>query len=145
MLRLYFLQQWFNLPDPQAEDAIGDSAPMRRPAGVELGDDVVPDESTIVHFRHLLEQYGLAKGIFDEIGRLMEERRRLLRSGTIVEAAIIAEPSSARNAAHHRRAYFTFAPWLSQATKSLCPYLGLQLCWGRELPCPMFPESGNLA
>jgi transposase, IS5 family len=67
MLRIYFLQQWFNLSDPQAEDAIYDSESMRRFVGVELGDDVVPDESTILRFRHLLEQHRLAQDIFDEI------------------------------------------------------------------------------
>ena len=55
MLRIYFLQQWFNLSDPQAEDAIYDSEAMRRFARVELADDVVPDETTILRFRHLLE------------------------------------------------------------------------------------------
>jgi IS5 family transposase len=65
MLRIYFLQQWFNLSDPAAEDAIYDSESMRRFAGVELGDDVVPDETTILRFRHLLEQHGLTAGIFD--------------------------------------------------------------------------------
>ena len=61
MLRIYFLQQWFNLSDPQAEDAIYDSESMRRFARVELGDEVVPDESTILRFRHLLEKHGLTK------------------------------------------------------------------------------------
>ena len=61
MLRIYFLQQWFNLSDPQAEDAIYDSESMRRFARVELGDEVVPDESTILRFRHLLEQHGLTE------------------------------------------------------------------------------------
>src|SRR3972149_4182866 len=59
MLRIYFLQQWFNLSDPQAEDAIYDSESMRRFAGVELSEDVVPGETTILRFRHLLEQHGL--------------------------------------------------------------------------------------
>jgi hypothetical protein len=65
MLRIYFLQQWFNLSDPQAEDAIYDSESMRRFARVELGDEVVPDESTILRFRHLLERHGLTQAIFD--------------------------------------------------------------------------------
>src|SRR5271155_3490013 len=98
MLRIYFLQQWFNLSDPQAEDAIYDSESMRRFAGVELGDDVVPDETTILRFRHLLERYGLTRGIFKEIEGLLEQRRLLLRSGTIVDATIIAAPSSTKNA-----------------------------------------------
>jgi IS5 family transposase len=75
---------------------------MRRFAGVELGDDVVPDESTILRFRHLLEQHRLAQGIFDEIESLLEERHLLLRSGTIVDATIIAAPSSTKNAARRR-------------------------------------------
>ena len=65
MLRIYFLQQWFNLSDPQAEDAIYDSESMRRFARVELGEEVVPDETTILRFRHLLEQHGLTQAIFD--------------------------------------------------------------------------------
>ena len=74
MLRVYFLQQWFNLSDPGAEDAIYDSESMRRFARVELGEDVVPDETTILRFRHLLEQHGLTGAIFDEIGGMLEAR-----------------------------------------------------------------------
>ena len=102
MLRIYFLQQWFNLSDPQAEDAIYDSESMRRFARVELGDEVVPDESTILRFRHLLEQHGLTHAIFDAVADLLEERRLLLRSGTIVDATIIAAPSSTKNASATR-------------------------------------------
>jgi len=98
MLRIYCLQQWFNLSDPQAEDAIYDSESMRRFARVELGDDVVPDETTILRFRHLLERHGLTSAIFAAIGGLLEERGLLLRSGTIVDATIIAAPSSTKNA-----------------------------------------------
>ena len=98
MLRVYFLQQWFNLSDPGAEDAIYDSESMRRFARVELGEDVIPDETTILRFRHLLEQHGLTGAIFDEIGGLLEARGLLLRAGTIVDATIIAAPSSTKNA-----------------------------------------------
>src|SRR5216684_943499 len=102
MLRIYFLQQWFNLSDPQAEDAIYDSESMRRFAGVELGDEVVPDETTILRFRHLLEEHHLTEAIFNSITGLLEERRLLLRSGTIVDATIIAAPSSTKNASATR-------------------------------------------
>jgi transposase, IS5 family len=102
MLRIYFLQQWFNLSDPQAEDAIYDSESMRRFARVELGEEGVPDESTILRFRHLLERHGLTQAIFDSITGLLAERRRLLRSGTIVDATIIAAPSSTNNASATR-------------------------------------------
>src|SRR3982074_2612406 len=84
MLRIYFLQQWFNLSDPQAEDAIYDSESMSRYVGVERGDEVVPDETTILRFRHLLHQHVLSEAIFNSITGLLEERRLLLRSGTIV-------------------------------------------------------------
>src|SRR5260370_12224027 len=75
---------------------------MRRFARVELGDEVVPDESTILRFRHLLEQHGLTHAIFDAVADLLEERRLLLRSGTIVDATIIAAPSSTKNASASR-------------------------------------------
>jgi transposase, IS5 family len=68
MLRIYFLQQWFDLSDPAAEDAINDSESMRRFVGVELGEDRVPDESSILRFRHLLEAHDLTRAIFAEIG-----------------------------------------------------------------------------
>jgi len=96
MLRIYFLQQWFNLSDPQAEDAIYDSESMRRFARVELGDEVVPDETNILRFRHLLEQHQLTGAIFEAVGGWLEAHGLLLRSGTIVDATIIAAPSSTR-------------------------------------------------
>src|ERR1700747_3706203 len=102
MLRIYFLQQWFNLSDPQAEDAIYDSESMRRFARVELGDDVVPDESTILRFRHLLEEHRLTAAIFDAVKDLLTEKRLLLKAGTIVDATIIAAPSSTKNATQTR-------------------------------------------
>jgi IS5 family transposase len=104
MLRIYCLQQWFNLSDPQAEDAIYDSEAMRRFARVELGDDVVPDETTILRFRHLLEQHRLTAAIFEAVKELLTAKRLLLQSGTIVDATIIAAPSSTKNAARRARA-----------------------------------------
>ena len=79
MLRIYFLQQWFNLSDPQAEDAIYDSESMRRFARVELGDDVVPDETTILRFRHLLEKHRLTAAIFEAVKELLTAKRLLLQ------------------------------------------------------------------
>jgi IS5 family transposase len=97
MLRIYFMQQWFNLSDPGAEEALYDSNSMRRFAGVELADDDVPDETTILRFRHLLEKYQLTEAIFAEVRTLLEERRLLLKSGTIVDATIIEAPASTKN------------------------------------------------
>jgi IS5 family transposase len=81
MLRIYFLQQWFNLSDPQAEDAIYDSESMRRFAGVELSEDVVPDESTILRFRHLLEEHHLTAAICAAVRDLLAEKHLLLQAG----------------------------------------------------------------
>jgi transposase, IS5 family len=98
MLRIYFMQQWFNLSDPAAEDALYDSESMRRFAGVELAEDVIPDETSILRFRHLLEQHKLTEAIFVEIRGLLESKGLMLKSGTIVDATIIAAPSSTKNA-----------------------------------------------
>jgi len=98
MLRIYFMQNWFNLSDPAAEDSLYDSESMRRFAGIELAEDVIPDESTILRFRHLLEEHRLTEQIFAEIRTLLEEKRLLLKSGTIVDATIIAAPPSTKNA-----------------------------------------------
>lgn len=98
MLRIYFMQNWFNLSDPQAEDSLYDSESMRRFARIELSEDVVPDESTILRFRHLLERHELTAAIFAEVRALLEEKRLLLKSGTIVDATIIAAPPSTKNA-----------------------------------------------
>jgi len=102
MLRIYFMQNWFNLSDPQAEDSLYDIESMRRFAGLELAEDAIPDESTILRFRHLLEKHQLTALIFAEIRSLLEEKRLLLRSGTIVDATIIAAPPSTKNAAEAR-------------------------------------------
>jgi len=126
MLRIYFLQQWFNLSDPQAEDAIYDSESMRRFARVELGDEVVPDETTILRFRHLLEQHELTQAIFEEIQALLEERRLLLRSGTIVDATIIAAPSSTKNASATRD------PEMKQTHKGRNWHFGMKLHIGAD-------------
>ncbi len=126
MLRIYFLQQWFNLSDPQAEDAIYDSESMRRFARVELSEDVVPDETTILRFRHLLEQHELTGRIFDAIRDLLTEKRLLLKAGTIVDATIIAAPSSTKNASKTRD------PEMKQARKGNTWHFGMKLHIGTD-------------
>lgn len=127
MLRIYFLQQWFNLSDPQAEDAIYDSEAMRRFAGVDVGDDVIPDETTILRFRHLLEQHQLTAAIFAEIQGLLEEQRLLVKQGTIVDATIIAAPSSTKNVARARD------PEMHQTRKGKAWHFGMKLHVGTDL------------
>jgi IS5 family transposase len=126
MLRIYFLQQWFNLSDLQAEDAIYDSEAMRRFARVELGDDVVPDETTILRFRHLLEQHRLTAAIFEAVKELLTAKRLLLQSGTIVDATIIAAPSSTKNAAQARD------PEMKQTRKGNTWHFGMKLHVGTD-------------
>jgi IS5 family transposase len=126
MLRIYFLQQWFNLSDPQAEDAIYDSESMRRFARVELGDDKVPDESTILRFRHRLEKHGLTEAIFEAVKDLLVEKRLMLRAGTIVDASIIAAPSSTKNATGTRD------PEMKQTRKGKNWHFGMKLHIGTD-------------
>ncbi|MGH3430429.1 MAG: IS5 family transposase [Mycobacteriales bacterium] len=126
MLRIYFLQQWFNLSDPGAEDAIYDSESMRRFAGVELGEDTIPDETTILRFRHLLERHQLTEAIFAAIGSLLAEQRVMLKAGTIVDATIIAAPSSTKNATETRD------PEMRQTRKGKNWYFGMKLHVGTD-------------
>jgi IS5 family transposase len=97
MLRIYFMQQWYGLSDPAMEDALYDIESMRRFAHIDLETDVIPDETTILHFRHLLEKHELTKQIFDKTQRYLSEKGLLLREGTIVDATIINAPSSTKN------------------------------------------------
>jgi IS5 family transposase len=126
MLRIYFVQQWFNLSDPQAEDALYDSESIRRFVRIELSEDVVPDETTILRFRHLLEQHGLTAKIFDLVKELLTAKRLLLKSGTIVDATIIAAPSSTKNATKTRD------PEMKQTRKGNQWYFGMKLHIGSD-------------
>jgi len=97
MLRIYFLQQWYGLADEALEDALYDSQALRGFAGIDLAVAAVPDATTVLHFRHWLEQHALTRVLFDEVGAMLEERGLLMRQGTIVDATIIAAPSSTKN------------------------------------------------
>lgn len=126
MLRVYFLQQWFNLSDPQAEESLYDSESMRRFAGIELGETEVPDESTILRFRHLLEEHQLTRAIFEAVRALLEERRLYLKSGTIVDATIITAPSSTKNADGQRD------PEMGQTKKGTNWHFGMKVHIGTD-------------
>jgi IS5 family transposase len=126
MLRVYFLQQWFDLSDPQAEDMLYDSESMRRFARIELGEDTVPDESTILRFRHLLEAHELTAALFAEVRTLLEEQRLLLKAGTIVDATILAAPSSTKNATGTRD------PEMRQTRKGQQWYFGMKVHVGTD-------------
>ena len=95
MLRIYFMQQWYGLSDPGMEDSLYDVVSMRRFAGVGL--DAIPDETTSCKFRHFLERHGLTEVLFERTGQYLSERGLIIREGTIVDATILAAPTSTKN------------------------------------------------
>ena len=97
MLRIHFLQQWYALSDPAVEEALYDSAAMRRFVGIDLGREGAPDETTVCKFRHLLERHGLAQKLFAAVSEHLKGHGMKLSQGTIVDATIIAAPSSTKN------------------------------------------------
>ena len=98
MLRMYLLQIWFNLSDPATEDAIYDSYAMRKFMGIDFMKEQVPDATTLLGFRRLVETSGLGKAFFDAINNCLDKCGHLMKGGTIVDAAIINAPSSTKNA-----------------------------------------------
>jgi transposase, IS5 family len=97
MLRIYFLQLWFNLSDPAVEESLYDIDSMRAFANIDLGTTGVPDETTICKFRHLLEEHEIGKKLFKEVNAYLAERAIKVGTGTIVDATIIHAPSSTKN------------------------------------------------
>jgi IS5 family transposase len=120
MLRVYFLQNWYALSDPMAEETLYDSEAMRRFAGIELGDDRIPDETTILNFRHLLERHGLTEALFADVNTHLADKGILLRSGTLVDATIIDAPSSTKNKSRARD------PEMSSTKKGNDWYFGMK-------------------
>ena len=126
MLRIYCLQQWYQLSDPGAEEALYDIQSMRAFAGLELGRDSIPDETTILNFRHLLERHDLTKEIFAAVKEHLEERGALLRGGTIVDATLIAASPSTKNKENKRD------PQMRQSKKGNQWYFGMKAHIGAD-------------
>jgi IS5 family transposase len=120
MLRVYFLQQWFALSDPAAEDALYESAVLRRFAGIDLGRAPAPDETTILNFRHLLEEHDLCGQMLDAVNHYLESRGIRISTGTIVDATIIHAPSSTKNEKKERD------PAMHQTRKGNQWYFGMK-------------------
>ncbi len=97
MLRIYFLQQWFNLSDPAVEDALYDSTAMREFVGIDLGREAAPDETTVCKFRKLLVKQRLGKALLKGVNEHLRRQGIKLSNGTIVDATIISAPSSTKN------------------------------------------------
>jgi IS5 family transposase len=102
MLRMYLMQNWFNLSDEGAEDAIYDSYAMRIFMGIDFLKEQAPDATTLLHFRHLIEDKGIAKLIFDDVRDRLDKAGLLMHGGTVVDATIVAAPSSTKNQSGER-------------------------------------------
>lgn len=98
MLRIHFMQQWFNLPNPAMEEALYDSTSIRHFAKLSLTRGSIPDETTILNLRHLLEKHGIAAEALEAVNLLLQDQGMTVRKGTIVDATIIEAPSSTKNA-----------------------------------------------
>lgn len=121
MLRIHFVQHWFNLADFACEEALYDMASLRKFAGIDLGCERVPDATTLLKFRRLLEQHNLNEKLFAEVGRVLQGSGMTLKTGTIVDATIIAAPSSTKNADKKRD------PEMHQTRKGKQWYFGMKL------------------
>jgi IS5 family transposase len=120
MLRIYFLQQWFNLSDPAVEEVLYDSLAMRSFVGIDLGREPVPDETTVCKFRHLLERHELGRALFEGVHRHLAVQGMKVSTGTIVDATIINAPSSTKNASQSRD------PEMHQVKKGNQWYFGMK-------------------
>src|ERR1017187_1559343 len=130
MLRTYFLQQWFNLSDPGVEEALYESAALRRFTGVDLGVAPAPDETTICRFPHLLEKYHLGEQMLETVNHHLASKGIQIATGTIVDATIIHAPSSTKNTKKERD------PEMHQTRK------GNQWYFGAKAPIGVDSKSG---
>jgi len=124
MLRLYFMQQWYGLSDPAMEDSLYDIESMRRFAGIDI--ESIPDETTILNFRHFLEGYRMTEKLFEISTQYLSERGLLLSEGTIVDATIISAPSSTKNQNRQRD------PEMKQTKKGNNWYFGMKAHIGTD-------------
>ncbi|KAF1048545.1 IS5 family transposase [Xylophilus sp.] len=120
MLRIHFLQQWFNLSDPAMEEALHDVPLFRDFAGLSSWDEAVPSETSILRFRHRLEQHKLAGQILAVVNDLLTAKGLLLKAGTVVDATLIAAPSSTKNKDGERD------PEMHQSKKGQQYYFGMK-------------------
>src|ERR1700692_3409127 len=102
MLRIYFLQQWFNLSDPAVEEALYDSAALRQFVGIDWGCEPVPDETTVCKFRHMLEEHQLGEQILGTVNLHLQAQGGRITTGTIVDANILPAPTSTKNREQQR-------------------------------------------
>ena len=121
MLRMYFVQQWLKLADAACEDALRDSPTLRRFVGIDLGRERVPDATTLLKFRRLLEKYNLGEALFAQVGAVLQARGLKVGTGRVVDATIIGAPSSTKNADKQRD------PEMHQTRKGQQWFFGMKL------------------
>lgn len=121
MLRIHFIQHWFNLADLACEEALYDSASLRRFVGIDLGKEPVPDATTMLKFRRLLNDNKLGEQLFAKVGQVLQSSGFKLKTGTIVDASIIGAPSSTKNQERKRD------PEMHQTKKGQQWYFGMKL------------------
>ena len=120
MLRIHFIQHWFNLSDPAAEEALYDSRSLRQFVGIDLGREPVPGETTICKFRHLMEKHNLGDQLFHLVNQYLQENGLKVSRGTIVDASIISAPCSTKNKKKERD------PEMRQTRKGNQWYFGMK-------------------
>jgi IS5 family transposase len=120
MLRMYFVQQWFNLSDPGVEEAQYDSIVLRQFVGIDLGREPVPDETTVCKFRHLLEEHNLGEQILGAVSLHLQSKGVRITTGTMVDATILHAPSSTKNQKQERD------PEMHQTKKGQQWYFGMK-------------------
>src|SRR3974377_713472 len=120
MLRIYFLQPWFNCSDPAGEEALYDWGVMRQFVGIDLGREPVPDETTVCKFRHLLEEHNLGGEMLETVNLHLQAKGVRITTGTIVDATIIHAPSSTKNREQQRD------PEMHQTKKGKDWYFGMK-------------------
>jgi transposase, IS5 family len=121
MLRMYFVQHWFNLADEACEEALLDSTALRQFVGIDLGRERVPDATTLLKFRRLLDKHKLGAALFAKVGEVLQAHGMKVGTGTIVDATIIGAPSSTKNAQGERD------PEMHQTRKGKQWFFGMKL------------------
>ena len=127
MLRIHFMQQWFALSDPAMEEALHDMPVFREFAGLEAWDERLPDESTILRFRHVLEKHKLAAQILQTVNNVLSAKGVMLKSGTVADATLIPAPSSTKNSSGERD------PEMKQSRKGQQWYFGMKCHIGVDI------------
>jgi transposase, IS5 family len=127
MLKIYFLQQWYDMSDPEAEDSIRDRISFQKFLDIDLLADNIPDETTILNFRHFLEDNELTENIFEATNQILEEAGILIKKGTNVDATILQAPSSTKNESKKRD------PEMSSTKKGANYYFGMKAHIGSDM------------